>query len=55
MNTTIMVLALMSIVAWFTHVFHCLFAAKYILLLVGAIIAPIGVIHGVGLWFGIAW
>ncbi len=48
-------IALTSIAAWVTHVIHCLMAAKYILLLVGALIAPIGVIHGIGLWFGVSW
>ena len=41
--------------AWLTHIFHCLFAAKYLLLIAGAFIAPVGVIHGIGLWFGITW
>ena len=55
MNITIIILALLSIGAWFTHVFHCLFAAKYVLLIAGSIIAPVGVIHGVGIWFGFSW
>lgn len=41
--------------AWFTHIFHCLFAGKYMLLIAGAFIAPVGIIHGIGLWFGVAW
>ena len=43
------------IAAWLTHIFHCLFAAKYLLLIAGAFIAPVGVIHGIGLWFGFSW
>jgi len=43
------------IAAWFTHVLHCLFAAKYLLLIAGACIFPVGIIHGVGLWFGASW
>ena len=42
-------------VAWLTHVVHCLAAAKYILLIAGAFIFPVGIIHGVGLWFGAEW
>ena len=41
--------------AWVTHVVHCLLAAKYLLLIAGAIIAPVGVIHGIGIWFGVSW
>lgn len=41
--------------AWITHIIHCLLAAKYILLVAGALIAPVGIIHGIGLWFGVAW
>lgn len=40
---------------WLTHVIHCLIAAKYMLLVAGAFIFPVGVIHGVGLWFGVSW
>lgn len=49
------VFAMTMIGAWLTHIFHCLFAAKYLLLIAGAFIAPVGVIHGIGLWFGYAW
>ena len=41
--------------AWMTHIIHCLMAAKYLLLIAGAFIAPVGVIHGIGLWFGVSW
>ena len=41
--------------AWITHVIHCLIAAKYLLLIAGALIFPVGIIHGVGLWFGASW
>jgi len=43
------------ICGWLTHVIHCLIAAKYLLLIAGAFIFPVGIIHGVGLWFGVAW
>ena len=41
--------------AWITHIIHCLITAKYLLLIAGAFIFPVGIIHGVGLWFGAAW
>lgn len=41
--------------AWITHIIHCLVTAKYLLLIAGAFIFPVGIIHGVGLWFGAEW
>lgn len=42
-----------AIAAWFTHVVVCLQAGKWGFLIAGAIFAPIGVIHGIGVWFGL--
>ena len=42
------------VAGWFTHIFHCFQHAEYLLLIAGAIVAPVGSIHGIGLWFG-AW
>ncbi len=39
--------------AWVTHVIATIHAAQWVLLVVGALFAPIGVIHGFGLWFGL--
>ena len=56
MNTAIYLMFLsVMITAWFTHVVACLMASKYVLLLAGAVIFPVGIIHGVGLWFGVNW
>lgn len=38
--------------AWITHVIVCIKASAWILLLFGCIVAPVGIIHGVGVWFG---
>jgi len=54
-DLVIYVLLLLLPVAWLTHVIHCLIAAKYMLLIAGAFIFPVGIIHGVGLWFGVSW
>lgn len=40
--------------AWLTHIIVCLKTAQWFFLIAGAIAPPIGVIHGVGIWFG-AW
>lgn len=42
------------IAAWGTHVIVCIKTSAWLFLLAGAIAAPVGVIHGVGIWFG-AW
>jgi hypothetical protein len=39
---------------WITHVVICIKTSAWILLAFGCIVAPVGVIHGVGAWFG-AW
>ena len=40
------------VAGWLTHVIHCIRSEEWLLLIGGAIMAPIGVIHGWGLWFG---
>lgn len=42
------------ILAWLTHIVTCLSAAKWGFLIAGALFFPIGIIHGIGIWFG-AW
>lgn len=42
-----------SIAGWITHVVVCLKAGSWGFLIAGAIFAPIGVIHGIGCWFGV--
>ena len=39
--------------AWVTHVIICIKTASWILLLFGAFVFPIGIIHGVGYWLGV--
>ena len=41
--------------AWITHIIHCLVTAKYLLLIAGGFIFPVGVVHGIGIWFGVGW
>jgi hypothetical protein len=42
-----------AIAAWITHVIVCIKTASWILLLFGCIVAPVGVIHGIGYWLGV--
>jgi hypothetical protein len=46
---------LVGIVAWVTHVIVCIQNAAWVLLVIGALIFPIGVIHGFMIWLGIPW
>lgn len=46
-------LVIASIAAWLTHVVVCIKTASWLFLIAGAILAPIGVVHGIGVWFGI--
>jgi hypothetical protein len=39
--------------AWLTHIFVCIKAATWGLLIAGAIMFPIGIIHGIGVWLGV--
>ena len=43
-----------SISAWMTHVITCIETDQWGFLIAGAIAAPVGIVHGVGIWFG-AW
>jgi len=45
-------LAAWAIAAWFTHVIVCIKAASWLFLIAGAIMFPIALVHGTGVWFG---
>lgn len=47
-------LALSVFLAWLTHVVVCIKTAAWGFLIAGAVFFPVGIIHGVGTWFG-AW
>ena len=40
------------IAAWITHIVVCLGEEAWGFLIAGAIMVPIAVIHGTGIWFG---
>ena len=39
--------------SWITHVVVCLKAGSWGFLIAGAIMFPVAVIHGTGVWFGV--
>lgn len=48
-----LVLVVWVFASWLTHVVVCLKAASWGFLIAGAILFPIAVIHGTGIWFGV--
>lgn len=46
-------IALSTIPAWFTHLYVCFTAGAWGFLIAGAIFAPVAVVHGWGVWFGV--
>ena len=53
-TTPFLLLVIILLGAWITHVIVCLKTASWGFLIAGAIFAPVGIVHGVGCWFG-AW
>lgn len=37
--------------AWLTHIFECFAGAMWGFLIAGAIFFPVGILHGIYLWF----
>lgn len=41
------------VMAWITHVVVCIQTSSWVLLVIGIFVPPIGLVHGVGSWFGL--
>lgn len=46
-------IAAIPFAAWLTHVINTIQNEEWFFLLAGAIFAPIGMVHGIGIWFGV--
>lgn len=46
------ILWVLIIASWFTHIVTCLATGMWGFLIAGALLFPIGIIHGVMIWFG---
>jgi hypothetical protein len=44
---------LVGAAAWITHVVVCLTLGKWGFLIAGALMFPIAIVHGIGIWLGI--
>ena len=42
-----------STAAWLTHVYVCFSEQSWGFLIAGAIFFPVGIVHGIGIWFGV--
>lgn len=42
----------LAVAPWVNHIVYCFQTEKYLLLIAGAIVVPVGWIHGFGLWLG---
>lgn len=51
MQIAVLFWLLLAILPWFYHLYYCFTHHEYVLLLVGAVLAPIGWIHGLGAFF----
>jgi hypothetical protein len=45
------VLGLVAAAAWFTHIGYCISHQMYVYCVCGALLFPIGIVHGVMIWF----
>jgi hypothetical protein len=46
------IIGLVCLAAWFTHIYVCFQGNRWGFLIAGALFFPIAIVHGVGLWFG---
>lgn len=45
------IFGLTAVAAWLTHVFTCFAQGLWGFLIAGALLFPIGILHGIYLWF----
>ena len=53
MKEFVVAIIVLSVPAWFTHIVVCIKASKWAFLLAGMLFAPLGVVHGWGVWLGV--
>ncbi len=50
--STVLLFAVVCAAAWITHIVECLQEGEWGFLIAGALVFPIAVIHGIGVWCG---
>lgn len=48
-----LILAIGAVTAWLTHLFVCFTDDRWGFLIAGAIMFPVAIVHGVGIWLGV--
>jgi hypothetical protein len=46
-------LTIAFVVAWLTHIVNCLGHGKWGFLIAGALMFPVAIVHGLGIWIGV--
>jgi hypothetical protein len=46
------ILGVAALGAWLTHVVTCISDDRWGMLIAGGLVFPVGIIHGIGIWFG---
>ena len=49
---TVIAFLLTCAAGWATHVIVCIQTGSWLLLIAGALAFPVGIVHGIGIWFG---
>lgn len=49
------VLYILVVVAWITHIVVSIVAKVWLFMIVGAVIFPVAIIHGIATWLGFVW
>jgi len=52
---TMIVLWITVLSAWITHIVWCIQNREFLFMIAAGVVAPVGVIHGICLWFGVTW
>ena len=52
LHSTIAFFVVTMISAWLTHIVTCLSDDRWGFLIAGALMFPVAIIHGIGIWFG---
>ena len=48
-------MVILTLGSWITHVVYTISAGAWLLLIAGAIVPPVGMIHGIMIWLGQPW
>lgn len=48
-------IGLTALAAWLTHIIVAIAAKAWLFMIVGALIAPVALAHGVSVWLGYDW